>query len=376
MKGHQHDTVLRFIHIVHVGHQGNFLQKTVQSRIFLIFTVADRFVNQLLDILKTCFRLNLALRLDFLLVSGILQHFFDQLLDAHLWKACFKIFNLLCKNTDLVSRLAKGRYSPYAQKGVIKAHPIGRRKYRHLADRGGSDPPLRNIDDTLYRQIILPVGNRLQIAENIFDFFSLIEVHAAHQTIGNTVQDTFLLQQTGLGVCPVKHGKVGIFPACLFLFPSYVFYNRLSLLIGRIKLQEPDQIPLVVGCPKRLILPAPVIAYHSVGCVQDILGGTVVLLQLNYLSPRKCLLKAQDILDIGASEFVNGLIIITYHADIPVFSGQQIDELELHHIGILVLVHHYVTETLLIIIQHIRNILEQLHRFYNQVVKIKGVILL
>ena len=45
-----------------------------------IFTVADRFVNQLLDILKTCFRLNLALRLDFLLVSGILQHFFDQLL--------------------------------------------------------------------------------------------------------------------------------------------------------------------------------------------------------------------------------------------------------------------------------------------------------
>ena len=86
--------------------------------------------------------------------------------------------------------------------------------------------------------------------------------------------------------------------------------------------------------------------------------------------------KVQDILDVSSTELVNGLVVIAHHAEVLVFCRQQADELELGQVGVLVFVHHYVLETLLVIIQHIRVVLEQFHRLDDQVVEIHGVVLL
>ena len=70
------------------------------------------------------------------------------------------------------------------------------------------------------------------------------------------------------------------------------------------------------------------------------------------------MLKVQDILDIGPSELVNRLIIITHHAKIAVFGSQEAYQLKLGRIGILILIYHDITKPFLIIFQYIRVISE------------------
>ncbi len=104
--------------------------------------------------------------------------------------------------------------------------------------------------------------------------------------------------------------------------------------------------------PQFLRLPAHVIGNHKVCRIQDILRRTVILLQLNHSRIRVNFLKIQDILDVGPTKFINRLVIIPHHAQIPVFFCQQADKFKLRRIGILILVDHYIFETLLVTVQY------------------------
>ncbi len=86
------------------------------------------------------------------------------------------------------------------------------------------------------------------------------------------------------------------------------------------------------------------------------------------------MLKIQDIPDIGPAEFVNGLVIISYHAQVLIFGSQQPDKVKLRRVRVLILVHHNIPEPLLVIIQHFLIGLEQLHGFHNQVIKIQRIV--
>ena len=83
--------------------------------------------------------------------------------------------------------------------------------------------------------------------------------------------------------------------------------------------------------------------------------------------------KIQDIADVGAPEFINGLVIVTHHAQIPVFARQKAYQLELCRVSILILIHHDIAKTLLVRFQHIRCPPEQFHRFHDEIVKIQRI---
>ena len=85
-------------------------------------------------------------------------------------------------------------------------------------------------------------------------------------------------------------------------------------------------------------------------------------------------LKIQNIADIGTAELINGLVIIPYYAKIAVLLCQQTNHLKLHRIGILVLVHHDITEAALVVMQNIRIGAEQFYRFADEVIKRKGAV--
>ena len=87
-------------------------------------------------------------------------------------------------------------------------------------------------------------------------------------------------------------------------------------------------------------------------------------------------LKAQDVFDVGAPEFVNGLIVVAHHAEIPVSGGHHPQKLELHRVGVLILVHHDIVETLLIPCQHLGKFPEELHGPKQKVVEIQSVVFL
>ena len=124
--------------------------------------------------------------------------------------------------------------------------------------------------------------------------------------------------------------------------------------------------------PKGLALAALVVFNDAVGGIQDVGGGAVVLLQPNDLRAGEMLLEVQDVLDGGAAEPVDALVVVAHHADVLVAAGQQTHQMELGHAGVLILVHQYITILLLIILQHIGIFPQQKHGVIDQIVEIHG----
>ena len=136
-----------------------------------------------------------------------------------------------------------------------------------------------------------------------------------------------------------------------------------------------DQAALTLICPENLLFPFYVVLDHLVGSIQNRLGRTVVLLQLDDRSFRKIFFIVQNIVDVGTPELVDRLIVITYNTKIAVFIRQQTDQLKLRRVGILILIHHNVQKTLLIVRKHLWTGFEQLYGFDNQVIKIECIVL-
>ena len=116
--------------------------------------------------------------------------------------------------------------------------------------------------------------------------------------------------------------------------------------------------------------------YDCIRCGKYIATGSIVLFQLDNLRILIFLLKVQDIGYIRSSELVYGLIIVSHHTQVPVFSRKHLDQQKLYVISILILVNHDISESILICIKDIRIVLEQLHRLVNKIVKVHRIVLL
>ena len=103
------------------------------------------------------------------------------------------------------------------------------------------------------------------------------------------------------------------------------------------------------------------------------LGGAVVLFQSDHPCVLVLLFKIQDILNVGPPETVDGLVIVTHHAEVPVSPGQQAGEEILQVVGVLILVHQHIPELFLVVAQHLRLRLQQRDGVVNDVVKVQGI---
>ena len=92
-----------------------------------------------------------------------------------------------------------------------------------------------------------------------------------------------LFQKPGLGVGTVENRAVLIGISAVLYIPD----NSFRFFIGRFKLTETHQLPFLIGRPQRFILPPTVMLNHLIGRMEDVLGGTVILLQLNHLCTGK-----------------------------------------------------------------------------------------
>ena len=131
--------------------------------------------------------------------------------------------------------------------------------------------------------------------------------------------------------------------------------------------------PLPVAGPEGFPLALGVVGNHPVGRVQDGLGGAVILFQPDDLGVGEGLFKAHNILNGGPPELVNALVVVPHHTEVAPLLCQQPHKQVLGVVGILIFVHHEIAEFVLVKLQHLRALLEQLHSFENQIVKIHGV---
>lgn len=130
-------------------------------------------------------------------------------------------------------------------------------------------------------------------------------------------------------------------------------------------------ITLAVVRPQGLALALGVVLDDTVGCVEDVGGGAIVLLQTDGLGAGIELFKVEDIFNGSTTEAVDALVVIAHYADVALRPGKQADQTELCHAGVLILVHQQVAVLILVELPHVRVVGQQLHGLVDEVVKIE-----
>ena len=110
--------------------------------------------------------------------------------------------------------------------------------------------------------------------------------------------------------------------------------------------------------------------YQGICRLHDDAGGAVVAFQAEEPALGVVLLEIEYVLDFRAAEGVDGLAVVPHHADVVVELGQLLEYQVLAAVGILVLVNHYIGETVRYRHQGLPVVLEQIVHVQEYVVEV------
>ena len=110
--------------------------------------------------------------------------------------------------------------------------------------------------------------------------------------------------------------------------------------------------------------------YQTVRRIYDILRRTIISFQFENTATRILVLELQDIIYISASEGIDALGVIPYHADMAVSLAKPLHDQVLGEVRILILIHQYIPEEVPVFLQDGRMIPEQDIGLQQQVVEI------
>src|SRR3990170_4833043 len=108
----------------------------------------------------------------------------------------------------------------------------------------------------------------------------------------------------------------------------------------------PNRIALAAFREERLPLPGDIVRDDARRRVEDVLGGAVVLLELDDFSSRKIILKIEDVIDVRSTKTINTLIFVAHRGDVAGLPGQQLHQDVLRLVRVLVLVDEQVLKAL------------------------------
>jgi hypothetical protein len=115
-------------------------------------------------------------------------------------------------------------------------------------------------------------------------------------------------------------------------------------------------------------------ADHAACGFQNRLGRPVVLIQRDDPGSREISLEVQNIRDVSTPPSVDGLVVVSHHADVPVFLNKQPDQFILYGVGILEFVDHHVLEQTLVDLQYLGKPAQKDNRQSEEISKIESVI--
>ncbi len=94
-----------------------------------------------------------------------------------------------------------------------------------------TDATSRIIDDTLDSLLIVRVGNKAEIGDDILDFLTLIETQCAVDTVWNALLSEFLLEAAALGIGAIENGKLIVSAIILTLDALDILRHNQRLLL-------------------------------------------------------------------------------------------------------------------------------------------------
>src|SRR5215213_7103061 len=149
-----------------------------------------------------------------------------------------------------------------------------------------------------------------------------------------------------------------------------------------------DETRLVLGIPgagdrhlfTRLVFRAQGLAEAALilgdepGCGgENMAGGAVIALQAYYGGAGKVVLEAQDVVDLCAAPAIDRLVVVADAAQVLARLGKEPEPEILGHVGVLILVHQHVAETVLVLLQDVGMLAPQAQTFEQQVAEIDGI---
>ena len=241
-----------------------------------------------------------------------------------------------------------------------------------MVDGRRTNAALGLIDDPAKTDIIRRIADDGEIRERIPDLFALIEAVPADHTVGHAHAHEGALNRVRLGVHPVKHRMVTpLLPPLDRIHDGIRDKGALLLLVKGVI--HDDLFPGAIGCPEIFALSLGIMGDHSIGCVQNILRGAVILFETDHLCLLILLLEREDIFNRCAAEAVNTLVVVTDHAEVAAAAGQKAGEPVLRMVGILILVDHHIAEAVLIAGAHLLILFQELYCVNDDIVEVHRV---
>ena len=366
--GHHHRRVGGGVVLLNIGVQGDFLQEARQARLRGAVAVADDGGAQLLDVLQPHPVVGAVLGRQHGGVAGLDDELVVEIRQGHLADQGHAQLDEVGEGLQLHRRALQGRIVPGVAQN-LKQREIGRVAEALCLLQGlGADAPGRDVDDAPQAQVVGGVLDDPEVGQHVLDLCPVEEPGAADDAVGHPLALEGLLQGVGLGVVAVEHCTVAEPPGLPDL-PGH----KGSLVVLVRRLVDRDGAAGVVVGPELLALAAPVVGDDAVGRLQNGLGGAVVLLQPDDLCALEPLLEAQNVLDGGAPEAVDALVVVAHHADVLIPARQQGGQQVLQVVGVLVLVDEHVAELALVEAAGLLVVLQKQHRLQDQVVEVHGV---
>ena len=107
---------------------------------------------------------------------------------------------------------------------------------------------------------------------------------------------------------------------------------------------QADQVPALRIRPKSLTQPRLVLRDHCSGRLKHVLDAPVILFEADHRCVVEVLLEVQNVADIRPAPTIDGLVLVTDHANVLALR-QQPHQLVLASICVLIFVHHHELET-------------------------------
>ena len=174
----------------------------------------------------------------------------------------------------------------------------------------GSNAAGRHVDNAVKRDFGRRVMHEAQEGEDVFDFTALIEAGCANQPVAQVAADAGLLKSTTLGVGAIDDGggarshrtlggKAGGLIEHVFCF--------FGLVVGFV--DSDLEAAALVGA-EVFGRAVGVLGDDGVGDIEDVLRAAVVLFEEDDFGSRVVAAEAEDVAIVGASEAVDGLVLV------------------------------------------------------------------
>ncbi len=131
-----------------------------------------------------------------------------------------------------------------------------------------------------------------------------------------------------------------------------------------------ERLALTSLAPEMLGLALGIVGDDGVGGVEDGLGGPVVLVEDHHPGVGIVLLELEDVADVCATKPVDALVGVTHHAEVAVLLGEPPKQHVLGMVGVLVLVHQHMEESVLVLGEDVWKGTKELDRHHDQIVEI------